>query len=155
MSSKKNSCRGNYMRKYGMSYHLWLRHSWYDKFTCAPAKALQKLSPSRKTTFHTTWASLFEMELELNLLDWNVNELLRTQTRTRGHETHLYGICQNGVGDHFPSPCPRFLRPWAWVMISFPRILSSLCIIQFSILVFKFVCISSRRTHFLANVFDN
>ena len=23
----------------------------YDKFTCAPAKALQKLSPSRKTTF--------------------------------------------------------------------------------------------------------
>ena len=34
-----------------MSYHSWLRHSWYDKFTCAPAKALQKLSPSRKTTF--------------------------------------------------------------------------------------------------------
>ena len=30
-----------------MSYHEWLRHSWYDKFTCAPAKA----SPSRKTTF--------------------------------------------------------------------------------------------------------
>ena len=26
-------------------------------------------------SFQTTWASLFEMELELNLLDWNVNEL--------------------------------------------------------------------------------
>ena len=30
---------------------LLQEHSWYDKFTCAPAKALQKLSPSRKTTF--------------------------------------------------------------------------------------------------------
>ena len=28
-----------------------------------------------QSSFHTTWASLFEMELELNLLDWNVNEL--------------------------------------------------------------------------------
>ena len=26
-------------------------------------------------SFHTTWASLFEMELEPNLLDWNVSEL--------------------------------------------------------------------------------
>ena len=26
-------------------------------------------------SFQTTWASLFEMELEPNLLDWNVNEL--------------------------------------------------------------------------------
>ena len=26
-------------------------------------------------SFQTTWASLFEMELELNLLDWNLNEL--------------------------------------------------------------------------------
>ena len=28
-----------------------------------------------QSSFQTTWASLFEMELELNLLDWNVNEL--------------------------------------------------------------------------------
>ena len=28
-----------------------------------------------QSSFHTTWASLFEMELESNLLDWNVNEL--------------------------------------------------------------------------------
>ena len=28
-----------------------------------------------QSSFHTTWASLFEMELELNLVDWNVNEL--------------------------------------------------------------------------------
>ena len=26
-------------------------------------------------SLQTTWASLFEMELELNLLDWNLNEL--------------------------------------------------------------------------------
>jgi len=26
-------------------------------------------------SFHTTWASLFEMELEMNLLDWNGNKL--------------------------------------------------------------------------------
>ena len=28
-----------------------------------------------QSSFHTTWASLFEMELEPNLLEWNVNEL--------------------------------------------------------------------------------
>ena len=28
-----------------------------------------------QSSFHTTWASLFEMELEPNSLDWNVNEL--------------------------------------------------------------------------------
>ena len=28
-----------------------------------------------QSSFHTTWAIPFEMELELNLLDWNVNEL--------------------------------------------------------------------------------
>ena len=28
-----------------------------------------------QSSFHTTWASPFEMELELNSLDWNVNEL--------------------------------------------------------------------------------
>ena len=28
-----------------------------------------------QASFHTTWASLFETEQELNLLDWNVNEL--------------------------------------------------------------------------------
>ena len=28
-----------------------------------------------QSSFHTTWASLFEMELEPNLLDWNGNEL--------------------------------------------------------------------------------
>ena len=26
-------------------------------------------------SFHTTWASLFEMQLEPNSLDWNGNEL--------------------------------------------------------------------------------
>ena len=28
-----------------------------------------------QSSFHTTWASLFEMVLELNSLDWNGNEL--------------------------------------------------------------------------------
>ena len=28
-----------------------------------------------QSPFHTTWASLFEMKLEPNLLDWNVNDL--------------------------------------------------------------------------------
>ena len=28
-----------------------------------------------QSSFHTTWASLFEMELELNSPDWNGNEL--------------------------------------------------------------------------------
>ena len=30
------------------SYHKWRSHEWYDICTSAPAKALQKLSPSRK-----------------------------------------------------------------------------------------------------------
>ena len=30
-----------------------------------------------QSSFHTTWTSLFEIELEPNLLDWNVNELER------------------------------------------------------------------------------
>ena len=30
-----------------------------------------------QSSFHTNWASLFEMELEPNLVDWNVNELER------------------------------------------------------------------------------
>ena len=46
-----NFCKAFAGALVNMSYHSWLRHSWYDKFTCAPAKALQKLSPSRKTTF--------------------------------------------------------------------------------------------------------
>ena len=28
-----------------------------------------------QSSFHTTWASLFEIELEPNSLDWNENEL--------------------------------------------------------------------------------
>ena len=28
-----------------------------------------------QSSFHTTWASLFEIELGPNILDWNVNEL--------------------------------------------------------------------------------
>ena len=28
-----------------------------------------------QSSFHITWASLFEMELELNSLDWNGNDL--------------------------------------------------------------------------------
>ena len=90
----------------------------------------------------------------LNLVDWNVNELERKLELEDMKRTYMVSA-KMGWGITSPAPAPRFLRPWAWVMISFPRILSSLCIIQFSILVFKFVCISSRRTHFLANVFDN
>ena len=30
-----------------------------------------------QSSFHTTWASLFEIKIEPNLLDWNVNELER------------------------------------------------------------------------------
>ena len=30
-----------------------------------------------QSSFQTPWASIFEMELEPNLLDWNVNELER------------------------------------------------------------------------------
>ena len=47
-----NFCKAFAGALVNMSYHSWLRHSWYDKFTCAPAKALQKLSPSRKTTLY-------------------------------------------------------------------------------------------------------
>jgi hypothetical protein len=36
------------------------------------------------SSFHITWASLFEMELELNSLDWNGNEL----EYELEHETH-------------------------------------------------------------------
>ena len=30
---------------------------------------------SVQLSFHTSWASLFEIELERNSLEWNVNEL--------------------------------------------------------------------------------
>ena len=42
-------------------------------------------------SFHTTWASLFEMELEKNLLDWNGNELeLEDMKRTKVLLSNLY-----------------------------------------------------------------
>ena len=37
--------------QYHQHIHHFRRHSWYDKCTCAPARALQKMFPSRKTTF--------------------------------------------------------------------------------------------------------
>ena len=40
-----------------------------------------------QSSFHTTWATLFEMELELTRMKW---KWTITQTRTRGHETHHY-----------------------------------------------------------------
>ena len=40
-----NFCKAFAGALVNMSYHK------YDKFTCAPAKPLQKLSPSRKTTY--------------------------------------------------------------------------------------------------------
>ena len=41
------------LKAYGLAIWEWLlqEHSWICHITCAPAKALQKLSPSRKTTF--------------------------------------------------------------------------------------------------------
>ena len=45
-----NFCKAFAGALVNMSYHSWLRHSWHDKLTCAPAKALQTLSPSWKTT---------------------------------------------------------------------------------------------------------
>ena len=39
-------------------------------------KIIYKLGyPLVQSSFHTTWVSLFEKELELNSLDWNGNEL--------------------------------------------------------------------------------
>ena len=56
-----------------------------------------------QSSFHTTWASLFEMELEPNLLDWNVNELeheleLEDMKRTTGFKVNL--LMQN-EGPHW------------------------------------------------------
>ena len=42
-----------------------------------------------QSSFHTTWASLFEMELEPNLLDWNVNELERELELEDMKRTHV------------------------------------------------------------------
>ena len=43
-----------------------------------------------QSSFHTTWASQFEMELEANSLDWNGNELeheLELEDMKRTHVT--------------------------------------------------------------------
>ena len=53
-----------------------------------------------QSSFHTTWASLFEMELEPNSLDWNGNELeheLELEDMKRARESKLFKIQkQNG-----------------------------------------------------------
>ena len=46
-----------------------------------------------QSSFQTTWASLFEMELEPNLLDWNVNELeckLELEDMKRTHVGYIF-----------------------------------------------------------------
>ena len=43
-----NFCKAFAGAQVNLSYHEWQSHEWYDIFTSAPAKALQKLSPSRK-----------------------------------------------------------------------------------------------------------
>ena len=48
-----------------------------------------------QSSFHTTWASLFEIELGPNILDWNVNELQREQEledMKRTHNRYWYHI---------------------------------------------------------------
>ena len=44
-----------------------------------------------QTSFHTTWASLFEMELKPNSLDWNGNE----------HKLELEDMKHTLVQSHF------------------------------------------------------
>ena len=70
-----NFCKAFAGALVNMSYHLWLHHSWYDKFTCAPAKAAQKLSPSRKTTYNSILKEIFLTPLCL-LLIWDHCTLL-------------------------------------------------------------------------------
>ena len=46
-----------------------------------------------QSPFHTTWASLFEMVLEPNSLDWNGNDLehkLELENMKRTIEVHVY-----------------------------------------------------------------
>ena len=52
-----------------------------------------------QSSFHTTWASLFEMELEPNLLDWNVNELESEL------ELEDMKLTYNGFGPNFSLQC--------------------------------------------------
>ena len=71
-----NFCKAFAGALVNMSYHLWLRHSWYDKFTCAPAKALQKLSPSRKTTFQfwrVIWIQVVVILLQLYCINYGTD----------------------------------------------------------------------------------
>ena len=69
------------LKVYGLAIWEWLfgmgtffakllqEHSWYDKYTCAPAKALQKLSPSRKTTFHL-WRNVMTLIFGRYYIPW-------------------------------------------------------------------------------------
>ena len=43
-----NFCKAFAGAQVNLSYHEWRSHKWYDIFMSAPAKALQKLSPSQK-----------------------------------------------------------------------------------------------------------
>ena len=43
-----NFCKAFAGAQVSLSYHEWQSHEWYDVFTSAPEKALQKLSQSRK-----------------------------------------------------------------------------------------------------------
>ena len=47
-----------------------------------------------QSSFQTTWASLFEMELEPNLLEWNVNELESKLELEDMKRTHTYVVAK-------------------------------------------------------------
>ena len=47
-----------------------------------------------QSSFQTTWASLFEMELEPNLLEWNVNELESKLELEDMKRTHIYVVAK-------------------------------------------------------------
>ena len=57
-----------------------------------------------KSSFHTTWASLLEMELDPSSLDWNGNELehkleqediKRSSIGLRKEEDYIFGLMQS------------------------------------------------------------
>ena len=47
-----------------------------------------------QSSFQTTWASLFEMELEPNLQEWNVNELESQLELEDMKCTHIYVVAK-------------------------------------------------------------
>ena len=54
-----------------------------------------------QSSFHNTWASLFEMELEPNLIDWNVNELECEKELEEIKRTNVLGFKLNGKWSEF------------------------------------------------------